>query len=292
MRPFAIVLVLTSAVLHASRDFFTKRAADKQVFMWWFTAASVVINLPMLVWVLAVKGMPDRTGILIGTGVSVVHFLYWYGLAKALEHGDLSHVYPIIRSAPAIVLVVSVLFLGETTSLPGVAGIAFVVLGAYAINLKTPTLRGVLEPIRSLRHDHALQYAILTLATVCVYTIVDDRGVEYAHPIVYFFLINTFSWLLFTPYVFLTRERSQFAAVWRTSKGKIVVNGLLGLLSYLLMLTAYTLERASYVAGLRQLSVVFAVLLGGHLLRERHRSIRLCASLAIFLGALLIAVAD
>jgi len=51
------------------------------------------------------------------------------------------------------------------------------------------------------------------------------------------------------------------------------------------------MERVSYVVGLRQLSVVFAVLLGGQLLKEKHQVIRLAAASLIFAGALMIALA-
>ena len=52
----------------------------------------------------------------------LLHFLYWLWLARSLETGDLSRVYPISRSAPALVLVLAVLFMGEQVSLPGAAG--------------------------------------------------------------------------------------------------------------------------------------------------------------------------
>ena len=48
----------------------------------------------------------------------------------------------------------------------------------------------------------------------------------------------------------------------------------------------------SYVAGLRQLSIVFAVLLGGQILKEKNKRIRIAASIIIFIGAYLIIIAD
>ena len=33
----------------------------------------------------------------------------------------------------------------------------------------------------------------------------------------------------------------------------------------------FTIERMSYIVGLRQLSIVFAVLLGGHVLKEKNK---------------------
>jgi len=45
------------------------------------------------------------------------------------------------------------------------------------------------------------------------------------------------------------------------------------------------------VVGLRQLSIVFAVILGGTFLGEKNRKIRLVAGTIIFVGAFLISSA-
>jgi drug/metabolite transporter (DMT)-like permease len=51
---------------------------------------------------------------------------------------------------------------------------------------------------------------------------------------------------------------------------------------------SFTIERVSYIVGLRQISIVFAVLMGSHFLKEKHRGIRLTGSLIIFTGGFLI----
>lgn len=197
------------------------------------------------------------------------------------------HMYtPLARSAPAFVLLFSVFILQESTTVWGVVGILLVVLGAYSINMKSLTLRGLLDPFRALQKDHALQYALLTLITVTLYTIIDDRGVEFLHPILYFFIINTGSWLLFTIYIFRNRTRTQYLGTVQANWGTIFANAILGTGSYVLMLVAYTIERASYASGLRQISIPIAVLLGGQLLKENHQKVRLTAACAICAGAM------
>jgi drug/metabolite transporter (DMT)-like permease len=47
----------------------------------------------------------------------------------------------------------------------------------------------------------------------------------------------------------------------------------------------------SYIVGLRQTSIVFAVLMGSHFLKEKHKGIRLTGSLIIFAGGFLISLA-
>lgn len=101
MHPLAVVLALSSAILHACRELQTKKANDKQVFVWWFGLASLVIFLPLFVYGLWAHGLnADQMKYVALSGV--VHCFYWFFLSKAYDHGDLSHVYPIMRSSPAL----------------------------------------------------------------------------------------------------------------------------------------------------------------------------------------------
>jgi drug/metabolite transporter (DMT)-like permease len=52
-----------------------------------------------------------------------------------------------------------------------------------------------------------------------------------------------------------------------------------------------TLAKLSYIVALRQLSIIFSVALGAWILKEEHSDIRLTASLLIFVGSFLIAIA-
>ena len=63
-------------------------------------------------------------------------------------------------------------------------------------------------------------------------------------------------------------------------------------MGYALILVAFTIERVSYIVSLRQISIVFAVLMGGHFLKEKHRGIRLTGALIIFVGGVLISLAE
>jgi uncharacterized membrane protein len=54
-------------------------------------------------------------------------------------------------------------------------------------------------------------------------------------------------------------------------------------------LVAFSLERVSYVVGLRQISIVFSVLLGAVVLKERHIRQRMLSAAMIFIGVFLIA---
>jgi drug/metabolite transporter (DMT)-like permease len=65
----------------------------------------------------------------LGLASGVAHAVYFYGLAKAYEHGDLSLAYPISRSGPAFVPAVAIVLFGERLSPAGIVGILIVIVG-------------------------------------------------------------------------------------------------------------------------------------------------------------------
>lgn len=130
------------------------------------------------------------------------------------------------------------------------------------------------------------------MLAVSIYSIIDKFAVSsVTNPLVYIYLINFFAFALFTPYISRTKDLSLLKREWISNKKTILLNGFFVIFSYALILFAFTMENASYVVGLRQLSVIFAVVLGGQLLREKNNAIRLFAAILSFIGAFLIAIA-
>ena len=88
-----------------------------------------------------------------------------------------------------------------------------------------------------------------------------------------------------------TKSKDLIRTVWVANKKTILANGMFGISGYLLILIAFTIEKVSYIVALRQLSIVFAVLMGSHLLKEKYPAIRLMGATLIFAGACFISVA-
>lgn len=291
MTTLAIILVVISAAMHAGRNFFNKKALDKQAFLWWHEIFGLVFFFPVFAFVLIRDGIEFTPFYYIVLLSGVTHFLYCYFFTKSFDHGDLSHVYPIMRSSPALILVISIFIFNEHVSLQGIIGIVLVALGVYSINLRRISISGLIEPIRSIASDRATQFAVATLVLVTVYSLIHKKAVERIHPLIFTYLFLLASVPLFTCYLWSVKRKGEIRREWVVNKKAVLVTGFIGIYGYCLILVAFTLERASYVVGLRQLSIVFAVLLGGHLLKEKHQGIRLVSAMIIFLGAILIATA-
>ena len=290
MSALAIILVLISCVLHAARDFQTKKSADKQIFVWWTSCISLIYTLPVAIYLTLKSGFPSLTGFLMATGISVVHFFYWYFYSKAYEGGDLSHVYPIIRSSPAPVFIFALLFLHEKLSPLGITGIILITIGIYAINLKSFSKKALLEPFRSFKKDRHVRYAFLALCTVTVYSLFDKVAVNFIQPIIYAFVLSFFAAIFFGFYLFKNKNRADIFSTLKNNKKAITSNAFFAATSYPVFLSALALSPVSYIASLRQIGVVFAVLIGGKFLQEKNRKIRLLAAIIIFAGALCISL--
>ncbi len=292
MHPSAILLVLLSAVMHAFRSFFNKKALDKQAFVWWYEVLGILFFTPLFLFTLLHEGTNTHISIPFIFLSGFVHFIYWYFLAKALEKGDLSLIYPIMRSSPALVLIFSITILGEDVSVLGFAGILLVAIGVYTINMESLVISELLRPFRAMTRDRAIQFAFLTLFSVAGYTLADKLAVGQMHPVIFAYIYPWISLSLFSGYIFKAKPKDVLKKEWRARKGSILICGVLSIFGYFLILVVFTMERMSYVAGLRQLSIVFAVLLGGHILKEKSTRIRIGSSIIIFIGAYLITIAD
>ena len=292
MDPVVVIMVLLSALMHALRNFYNKRALDKQAFAWWFEIFGLLFFTPVFVFVLIREGfnLSISPAFILLSGV--VHFIYWLFLTMALEKGDLSLVYPITRSSPALVMVFSVTLLNEHLSFLGVLGILLVAFGVYTIHMTKLDISELSKPFRSIFRDRAIQFAFLTLMAVASYSIIDKIAVSRMDPVALSYMVPWITIGLLTLYVFKAKTKGVLKKEWKHHKGSILICGVLSIFGYFLILLAFTIERVSYIVGLRQLSIVFAVLLGGQFLNESNRRIRVISSVIIFLGCYFIVIAE
>ena len=291
MNSVALILSLISAVLHGSRDLVTKKAQDKELFVFCYELMALLLFAPLAAVVFWQHGPPSSSALkwcLIG---SLCHGIYYLGLARALHHGDLSLVYPVMRSAPALILLFSVAILGESVSVAGAAGVILVVAGVYVMQLKQCSLSEFFAPFWAASRESSLRWAFFTMIIIAVYSLVDKKGVSFINPVLYLYLINIGAILVYGSYILSCRKWKEIKAEWSLSPASVATNGLLVTLGYLLILYAYRYERISYVQAVRQLSILVAVFWGGSVLKEEQWGIRLFGSALVMMGTMMVVLA-
>jgi len=285
MTGLALALVIAAGLIHASWNYLLKKSGGGLAFMWLFAAFSALFYAPLAIGILWWQHADlSSTGLAFIAVSAVLHTAYFLMLERGYRFGDLSLVYPLARATgPLITIAVAVLLLGERPGALALGGAAMVVGGAFFLTGNPATLR-------QSGTSRGVLFALLTGCMIAGYTITDQQAVAVwlVHPIVLDWGANLGRVLLLTPVAL--RRREQLAAAWRQRRGTAIAVALLCPLSYILVLTALTFTPVSYVAPAREISILFAALMGTQLLREGQAGRRLCCAAAMALGVAALAL--
>ncbi len=288
----ALALVILAGLIHASWNIAAKKAGGDARFAF-FT--SVVL---MFVW--APVGLWAAWGVLPGWGwiewslvglSGVLHVLYYIVLLRGYRKADLTVVYPLARgSGPLLSSMVAILLLGEQISALGLFGILGVVGGVFLIAGGPGLLRAAHDPAQRQRVHKGMAYGLLTGAFIASYTVVDGYAVKFLlmSPILIDYLGNFVRLALLAPTVL--RDRPAARLLWRQQWKYALLVGTISPVSYVLVLYAMQVAPLSHVAPAREVSMLFAALIGGHLLGEGDRVQRAFGAALIALGVMALAL--
>jgi len=257
----ATALVLASALMHATWNLLAKRAAGGLEFLWLLSLVTVVAYVPVAVLYLAFT-RPEVTLLHGGLALAsaVLHVGYFTALQRGYRIGDLSLVYPLARgSGPVLATLLAVIVLGERPGTLALAGTALVVASVFVLSGGGRSRPG---------HGAALAYGLLTGLLIAAYTVLDGFAVGHvgAAPLLYLLMADTGRALLLTPAA-LVRWRT-VRSTWQRHRREVIGVGLLSPLAYLLVLSALQIAPVSVVAPMREVSILFAAVLGARALAE------------------------
>src|SRR5512146_3399946 len=126
----AILLLLLSAFLHALWNLLLKRSPEKYIAMGWQVILGGLFAFLLLIFV----GFPPASlwlFVVLSVALEAVYFIL---LSNAYSDHDFSLVYPIARgTAPAFLVLWSILFLHEKVTSGGVLGVGMIVCGMILI---------------------------------------------------------------------------------------------------------------------------------------------------------------
>lgn len=285
MNSLALTLVLTSALVHATWNLLAKKSAGGRLFVWSFTTLSSAFLVPSAITLLVVTqhAIDFRSGCFIA-GTALIHLVYFMLLQRGYQTGDLSLVYPLARGlGPALATVGAILLLDERPSALALTGLVLVLFGVILL-----TARRTSDPLRHPRI--AITYGVLTGVSIAVYTVWDKYTVSTLNvpPLVLEAFAGLGISLMLTPYAL--RRWNDVKQTWRTARMEIVGVAFLAPLSYILVLTAMSFTPLSYVAPSREISILFAAVLGARFLGEGHTARRLIAAAAMVAGVVSLAL--
>jgi drug/metabolite transporter (DMT)-like permease len=287
----ALGLVLLAGLIHASWNIAAKKAGGDVRFAAFTTAVVVVAWGPLGLWLAwrHVPGWGATEWALVGAS-AVLHSGYYLCLLRGYRKADLTVVYPLARgSGPLLSSTAAVILLGEQISALGAFGIAGVVGGVFLVAGGPALWHRGHDPQARRRLRKGIAYGFLTGGFIAAYTVVDGYAVKVAmlSPILVDYMGAVLRLSVLAPSVArdLPTARSHWRAQWKY--GLFV--GIVSPISYVLVLYAMQSAPLSHVAPAREVSMLFAALIGGQLLGEGDRWLRLFGALCIAAGVMALA---
>jgi len=289
MTALALILVLLSAIAHATWNLLAKRAINQEVFLWCVLVSSSLLFLPLFLFLIG-KYEILYPGWWFILGTVVLHVLYFAFLGRSYTRTDLSLAYPIARGmGPALVPIIGALLLKEVIAPLAIIGIISVVVGIFTVYWWGNFKDVLHEPLKIFRESGA-RYALLTGLMIAAYSIWDKVGVSYVNPFLYMYFLVLGSALFLTPYVWWFQGITIIRVEIRKKIRSIILSGLLMFLAYGLILFALRFSRVSYIAPAREVGIVVGVVFGTLLLGEPFGRGRSIGSGLIIAGLVLISL--
>ena len=282
MPTLALLLLLLSASLHALWNLLLKRSQEKYIAMGWQVIISGVFAFILLLFV----GLPPRSMWIFALVSMTLEAIYFILLSNAYTDNDFSLVYPIARgTAPAFLMIWSILFLHEELTTGGMIGVGLIVCGMVIIGA-TSLINARGNRIQLKGIVTALSVALI----ISLYTLIDGTAVKNGPPLSYGLTMFMFVPTLTTVYNVRRFGWKRFASAWNGARLPLIFAAMLGVVAYLIALFAYTIAPVSYSGAIREISVVIGAFLGWRFLGENMGGTRVVGSFIIFAGILTIAL--
>ena len=265
----ALFLVLAGAFCHAVWNIVAKKASGGAPFVFLYGVVSVVAAAPIAAWAwMQHPQVFNATMWLVVVASARVHVFYSLVLQKGYRESDFAVVYPVARgTGPMLSVVAAILLLGEAPSLTGWLSVVAVLVGVFVSAGALDIWRG-----GDMRKRHlGVFWGVATGVFIATYTVIDGWAIKTLGmaPILFYTTGLVVRTALQAPFALCRPDalRRQWSA-YRTA---IVTVGLLSPTAYCLVLFAVQRAPLSYVAPVREISMLAGTFIGASLLKERVR---------------------
>ena len=264
------LLILFSALCHALWSAIIKSSSNPLSLMGITSMMELIIFIPLTFTV----PFPSREIWYFLIATVIIHVLYRLNVIYSYKYGDLSYVYPIARGGSSLLIaIISILFLSSTISVFGFIGILIVCMGLFLISYSS----------KNKFNKPAFYLAVSTAILITIYTLIDGVGVRKSE--------NGFSYIFWlialngVPLLLISlfsknglRKRNTY-----TIKSGVAA-GIFATLSYAIVVWGMQYIEIAYVSSIREVSIVFATIIGMIFLFEKNASKRIVPSILIVSG--------
>ena len=275
-----IIVVLLAAFLHAFWNFQVRGSDDKALGI----GAIMIGHLPLAILGLMAAGLPPISSWPFLLASAIFHLGYQIFLMNAYRHGELTQIYPIARGvAPLLIALVSILVIKSDFSVQQVVGILIVSGGII--------LHGIFQFHRTQTPMAGMFLALITGCFIAGYSLVDGYGTRHAGSALSFYgMVTVINGVVFMIYLRVFNP-GVLSRISTDGRKILLIGGNLSYIAYVLVLWACLSTPIAVVSALRETSIIFALLLGTILLKEKLTVMKALMTIIILTGIITLRLA-
>jgi drug/metabolite transporter (DMT)-like permease len=213
--------------------------------------------------------------------------LTYFPYYRAINLSPLSLTVPFLSFVPVFALLFGLLFLDERASVWGLAGIGLVVIGGYVLYLDRVREGGWRAPFRAIMAEPGSRLMIMTAAVWGLASVVGKAAMIQSSP---WFMVVSLS-LVLNPIllaVIILKRGRQVVGLLGKSPVKGLVVGAVFFGHSVFHNLGVVLVQTAYMLSVKRLNVLFILIYGWLLFRERHLGLRLAGVVTMLAGVGLI----
>ena len=269
--------IILAAFLHAVWNAMVKNEDNKYLAV----TAIVLGHVPVSVLIILLTPIPSVESIPFIILSALLHIGYEWYLLSAYRFGDLTKVYPIARgTAPILITIVSLIFLGVALSNFEILGIFIISLGILSLSL---------QGAEGIKNRSAVIYALVTGFFIMGYSITDGYGARVSNSFLSYmgwsFILNA---TIFPIILKINNKSEIITKTFKEGKKIFFIGGTLSYIVYGIVIWGFTQAPIALITALRETSIIFALLIGTFFLKEKFTLLKVIATFIIFFGVALL----
>jgi len=269
--------IILAAFLHAVWNAMVKNEDNKYLAV----TAIVLGHVPASIFIILLTPAPSVESIPFIILSALLHIGYEWYLLSAYRFGDLIKVYPIARgTAPILVAIVSLIFLGVVLSNFEILSIFIISLGILSLSF---------QGAKGFKNRSAVIYALVTGFFIMGYSITDGYGARVSNSFLSYmgwsFILNA---TIFPIILKINNKSEIITKTFKEGKKIFFIGGTLSYIVYGIVIWGFTQAPIALITALRETSIIFALLIGAFFLKEKLTLLKVIATFVIFFGVALL----
>ena len=277
--------------MHLGWNFFLKKSSHKMIFIWlMFLEASIIMTFLYITYFKKFGFLsPSLLGLSCITALS--YFFYQIGTGLAYEYEDMSLVYPLTMIAPLFIPVWAWFILGEIISKKGLLGIILCGGGVYIMPLKDLKFTSIIKPFTQFK-SKGVRLALFAGFISSIGAVLNKLGLIQKDVFAFSFSLTIAITVYLSLYCLIQKKyRTKIVTTLNTDKKILLLAGCILTGSILSFQTAISLTKISYASPARRIGILFGVLIGIFVLKEKYAKVRIIGSILIVSGIFLLKMA-